>query len=79
VIFEAAAEAQIAILERSFPPDEAYAASEAFISSATGIYPVIVIDGRRVGEGVPGPVTRRVQELYRRKSAMRARAAEGVR
>ncbi len=79
VIFEAAAEAQLPIIERGFAPKEAYAAEEAFISSATGIYPVIAIDGRRVGEGVPGPVTRRVQELYARKSAMRAGAADGWR
>ena len=42
-------------------------------------HPVIAIDGRRVGSGLPGPVTRRVQELYKRKSAMRAGAAEGLR
>jgi D-alanine transaminase len=79
VILEAAAEAQLAFVERGFAPKEAYAAREAFISSATGIYPVIAIDGRRVGEGVPGPVTRRVQELYARNSAMRAGAADRLR
>jgi len=76
VILEAAADAQLAVIERGFAPEEAYAAREAFISSATGIYPVIAIDGHRVGEGAPGPVTRRVQELYASKSAMRAGAAD---
>jgi D-alanine transaminase len=26
--------------------------------------PVVSIDGERVGEGVPGPLTRRLRELY---------------
>jgi D-alanine transaminase len=78
VVLEAAAEAQLAVVERAFALEEAYAAKEAFISSATGIYPVVAIDGRCVGEGVPGPITRRVQELYQRKSAMRAGAADAV-
>jgi D-alanine transaminase len=76
VILEAAREAQLALAEASFTPAEACEAAEAFISSATGVYPVIAIDGRPVGEGRPGPITRRVQELYERKSAMRAGAAD---
>lgn len=45
--------------------EEAYGADEAFLSSATTlIYPVTEIDGRPVGEGRPGPVTRRLRELY---------------
>ena len=79
VILEAVAEAQMASVERGFTPEEACAASEAFISSATGIYPVIAIDGQPVGKGVPGPVTRRIQELYAHRSAMRAGAADGPR
>jgi D-alanine transaminase len=73
VILEAAAGAQLAVTERSFTVAEALAAREAFISSATGVVPVVAIDGKRIGEGVPGPVTRRVQELYALTSAQRAR------
>jgi D-alanine transaminase len=41
------------------------AASEAFISSASApAVPVVEIDGRRIGEGVPGRITERVRELY---------------
>lgn len=44
--------------ERPFTVDEAKAAREAFISAATTlVMPVIAIDGHKVGEGVPGPVT----------------------
>jgi D-alanine transaminase len=65
VILEVAAEAQIPVVQRAFTPAEAAAAKEAFISSATGAaLPVIAVDGRKIGDGTPGPVTRRVQELY---------------
>ncbi|HEY4941338.1 MAG TPA: D-amino-acid transaminase [Rhizomicrobium sp.] len=72
VILEAAADAQLPVIERSFSVEDAFAAREAFISSATGVVPVVVIDGKPVGAGVPGPLTRRVQELYGLASAKRA-------
>jgi hypothetical protein len=37
----------------------------------------VAIDGRKVGDGVPGPVTRRVQELYALTSARRAQKTGG--
>ena len=41
--------------ERAFTLDEAYAAREAFITSASQIVlPVVRIDGRPVGNGAPG-------------------------
>jgi D-alanine transaminase len=64
VILEAAEHAQLKFGERGFTVAEALAAREAFISSANGIYPVVEIDGRKIGDGAPGPLTRRVQELY---------------
>jgi D-alanine transaminase len=72
VILEAAAAAQLPIHETRFTVADAAAAREAFISSATGIVPVTAIDGKRVGEGVPGPLTRRIQELYALTSRQRA-------
>ena len=73
VMTEALAEAQIPVVERHFTLEEAKSAKEAFISAATlGATPVIAIDGEPVGEGRPGPVTLRVQELYARAAAVRA-------
>jgi branched-chain amino acid aminotransferase len=41
-------------------------ADECFITSAVrGVLPVTSIDGRAVGDGAPGPLTRRLMELYR--------------
>ena len=47
----------LAVEERAFTLDEAYAAREAFITSATQIVLAVVrIDGRTIGDGKPGPV-----------------------
>ena len=72
VILEAAAEAQLSISQRKFSTADALGAREAFISSATGVLPVIAIDGTTIGEGIPGPLTRRVQQLYAHRSAATA-------
>ncbi len=72
VILEAAAEAQIPVVERRFTLAEALSAREAFMSSATGAaIPVICIDGTKVGDGVPGPMARRIGELYTKRSQER--------
>lgn len=46
-------------------PDELRGADEVFLTStAGGIMPIRSIDGREVGDGAPGPVTRRLTEMY---------------
>ena len=73
VIMEAAAEAQMPIVERAFTPEEAKQAREAFISSAANAAtPIVAIDGARIGDGKPGPLSRRIAELYLRRSGLRA-------
>ncbi len=60
-----AREAQMEIEERPFTIDEAKAADEAFITSASAfVMPVVEIDGTKLGAGVPGPVAKRLRELY---------------
>jgi len=55
------------LVECPFTVAEAKAAKEAFISSTTAaVVPVVKIDGKPVGDGKPGPVTRRLQEWYRK-------------
>src|SRR3954468_14025009 len=68
LILEAAAEAQMKVSERAFTLEEAKNAREAFLSSATGAcVPVVTIDDVAVGDGRPGPLTRRLGTLYARK------------
>ncbi len=60
-----AREAQMPVEERGFTPDEARAADEAFVTSAsTFVMPVVEIDGTPVGSGAPGPLTTRLREIY---------------
>lgn len=55
----------VTIIERAFTPEEARAATEAFMTSAsTFVLPITSIDGKPVGNGKPGPVTQRLMELY---------------
>ena len=58
-------EHQIAIEERPFTVEEAKGAAEAFITSASAfVIPVVSIDGDTIGDGRPGPITRRLREIY---------------
>lgn len=53
------------IEERGFTLEEAYAAKEAFITSAsTFVLPVISIDGRTIGSGAPGPLAAKLRARY---------------
>jgi len=53
------------ILERGFTVEEAYSASEAFMTSTTaGVKPVIKIDDREIADRSPGKVTLRLLALY---------------
>jgi D-alanine transaminase len=65
IMLEAMAEAQVKVVERKFTLAEALDAREAFISSATGAaVPVVSIDGKIIGTGAPGPLARRIYDLY---------------
>lgn len=64
-VLELARTSDLKIEERPFSVPEALDAAEAFITSATTfVMPVVRIDGQPLGDGRPGPVTRRLRELY---------------
>lgn len=64
-----AREAQMEVEERSFTVKEAQGADEAFVTSAsTFVMPVVEIDGVSLGDGTPGPVARRLREIYLEES-----------
>lgn len=55
----------INIDETPFTCDDVARAAEAFLSSTTaGALPVVTIDGKKIGSGTPGPVTKRLIELF---------------
>jgi branched-subunit amino acid aminotransferase/4-amino-4-deoxychorismate lyase len=56
----------VACERRSLLPAELAGADEAFTaSSVREILPVVAVDGAVIGDGRPGPLTRRVQAAYR--------------
>jgi branched-chain amino acid aminotransferase len=60
-----AREAGVEVIERSFTRDMLYTASEVFLTgTAVEITPVREVDGRVVGDGTPGPVTRALQAAF---------------
>ena len=64
-LFRLAKEQGVEIIERKFTAEEAYAADEAFLTSASQfVMPIIEIDGHRIGGGQPGPVVRKLREIF---------------
>ena len=64
-VLRMAAEAQMEVEERLFTIDEAKEADEAFTTSASAfVMPVIEIDGVSLGDGTPGPIAKRLREIY---------------
>jgi D-alanine transaminase len=60
-----AEERQLRVEERAFSIEEALAAKEAFVTSASlFVQAVVAIDGKKVGGGKPGPLTDRLREIY---------------
>jgi D-alanine transaminase len=64
-VMRLAGETGLVVEERLFTLEEALRAREAFFTSASAfVMPVVSIDGKPVGDGRPGPMTRRLRELY---------------
>ncbi len=68
MVLLAAIKAQgLAVEERPFTLEEAYAAREAFVTAASQIVlPVVRIDGRPIGDGKPGPVATALRREFHR-------------
>ena len=65
VVLEVIAEHGLTLEERPFTMEEAYAAREAFVTSATQfVMPVVRIDGRPVGNGAPGLIASALRRDY---------------
>jgi D-alanine transaminase len=64
-VVKLAEERQLRVEERAFSIEEALAAKEAFVTSASlFVQGVVMIDGRMVANGKPGPMTDRLREIY---------------
>jgi len=64
-VLQCAKDLQMKIEERAFSLEEAANAKEAFVTSATTfVMPVIEIDGKTIGKGEPGPIAKKLREIY---------------
>ena len=67
VVLDVIAAQGLKLEERAFTIDEAYAAREAFVTSASQIVlPVVKIDGRPVGNGAPGLIASALRRDFHR-------------
>jgi branched-chain amino acid aminotransferase len=64
-IYHLADEIGLQIREKRITRDEVYIADEAFFTgTAAEVTPIREVDGRQIGDGRPGEITRRLQGLY---------------
>ena len=55
----------LSVREEFFSRDSVYIADEVFfVGTGAEVTPVVEVDDRAIGEGKPGPLTRRLQKLY---------------
>ena len=68
-LFEIGAEAAIPVRETALKDADLFGADEAFLtSSVREVVPIVRVDDRRIGAGIPGPITRTLLQGYRRKA-----------
>ena len=65
IVIQLAAELRLQLEEGRFTPDQLYQADECFLTNTSmEIMPVTSVDHRPIGEGKPGPLTRKLRELF---------------
>jgi len=65
-VLELARALEIRAQERVFTMHDVYTADECFLTgTAAEVAPVVEVDGRAIGDGKPGAVTKRLNEAFR--------------
>ncbi|MCR8643940.1 D-amino-acid transaminase [Paenibacillus sp. N1-5-1-14] len=65
VVLKLAAQTGIEFAERAFQVHDLYNADEVFSTGTTGeVMPIVQVDKRTIGDGVSGPITRKLQMLF---------------
>jgi branched-chain amino acid aminotransferase len=66
VVFDIASELGLRISEPNITRHDLYIADEAFLTgTAAEVVPMVKVDGRLIGDGKPGPITKRAIERFR--------------
>jgi len=75
-LFEVGAEAGIPVREAVLKDADLLDADESFLTSTTReVVPIVRVDDRTIGSGLPGPITRALLDGYRRKAEALTAAA----
>jgi branched-chain amino acid aminotransferase len=68
-LFEVGQDVGVKVEEAVLKPEDLAAAQEAFITGSTReLTPVVRIDDQRVGNGTPGPITKKLLDGFRKKA-----------
>jgi len=68
VVMELAQDLGYTVKEEPFTRHDVYVADEVFLTgTAAEIIAVVEVDGRTIGNGMPGPITRRLTEAFRQR------------
>jgi branched-chain amino acid aminotransferase len=66
VALECAADLGITVVERNMGYFDLYSADEVFVTgTAAEVGPIVTIDGRTIGSGRPGPITRQLMSAFK--------------
>jgi len=69
VVLALCKELSIPVEERFFTTDALYGADEAFLTgTVTEVLPIVTVDGKAIGDGLVGPVTRRLYAALRQRA-----------
>ncbi len=64
-VIELAQDSGLTVEQRTIDLTELYVADEAFASgTSANISPILEIDSRRIGNGQPGPITKKLQDIH---------------
>ncbi|MEE2752359.1 MAG: aminotransferase class IV [Candidatus Latescibacterota bacterium] len=70
IVIQMARDNTIEVTERNISLSEIHTADEAFTTGTMGeLSPVLEVDGRKIGDGKPGPVTDRLRDFYAVRTA----------
>ena len=76
---EVAVETGIPVVDGALHDDDLFGADEAFLTSTSKeIVPIVRVDDRVIGTGMPGPTTRRLLDAYRERALAVTAAAGSV-
>jgi branched-chain amino acid aminotransferase len=68
-IFEVGRDVGVPVREQVLRDEDLFAADECFLTSTTKeAVPIVQVDDRTIGAGVPGPVTKRLLEGFRKRA-----------